>query len=115
MPQDESLRTEATAIAQVGGRQWKPAGYGCVAPVSQAQGPVVWVQPLHQLRTPCQLTHLLPSFFSSILTRLLPSLFYDHLQRLRAAGRRVDLVLEPKRLKWAFKQAERCNAGAWVG
>lgn len=33
-------------------------------------------------------------------------------QRLRAAGRRVDLVLEPKRLKWAFKQAERCGAGA---
>lgn len=33
------------------------------------------------------------------------------LQRLRAAGRRVDLVLEPKRLKWAFKQAKRCNAG----
>lgn len=36
-------------------------------------------------------------------------------QRLRDAGRRVDLVLEPKRLKWAFKQAERCNAGGWVG
>jgi histidyl-tRNA synthetase len=32
--------------------------------------------------------------------------------RLRASGRRVDLVLEPKRLKWAFKQAERCGAGA---
>ena len=32
--------------------------------------------------------------------------------RLRAAGRRVDLVLEDgKRLKWAFKQAERCGAG----
>lgn len=38
----------------------------------------------------------------------------DPLQRLRAAGRRVDLVLEPKRLKWAFKQAERCNAGEFV-
>jgi histidyl-tRNA synthetase len=36
-------------------------------------------------------------------------------QRLRDAGRRVDLVLEPKRLKWAFKQAERCNAGGWQG
>ncbi|KAI7841786.1 hypothetical protein COHA_004651 [Chlorella ohadii] len=35
-------------------------------------------------------------------------------QRLRAAGRRVDLVLEPKRLKWAFKQAERCNAARLV-
>lgn len=34
--------------------------------------------------------------------------------RLRSAGRRVDLVLEPKRLKWAFKQAERCNAGRFV-
>lgn len=30
--------------------------------------------------------------------------------RLRAAGRRVDLVLEPKKMKWVFKQAERCNA-----
>lgn len=29
---------------------------------------------------------------------------------LRAAGRRVDLVLEPKKLKWAFKQAERAGA-----
>ena len=28
--------------------------------------------------------------------------------RLRAAGRAVDLVLEPKKMKWAFKQAERC-------
>jgi hypothetical protein len=41
-------------------------------------------------------------------------------QRLRASGRRVDLVLEAKRMKWAFKQAERCGAGAeverlWVG
>lgn len=35
-------------------------------------------------------------------------------QRLRAAGRRVDLVLEPKRLKWAFKQAERCGAARLV-
>ena len=34
---------------------------------------------------------------------------------LRRAGRRVDLVLEGKRLKWAFKQAERCNAGGCVG
>jgi len=30
--------------------------------------------------------------------------------RLRAAGRRVDLVLEAKKMKWAFKQAERCGA-----
>ncbi|KAF8070920.1 Histidine--tRNA ligase [Scenedesmus sp. PABB004] len=30
--------------------------------------------------------------------------------RLRAAGRRVDLVLELKKLKWAFKQAERAGA-----
>ena len=30
--------------------------------------------------------------------------------RLRKAGRRVDLVLEPKRMKWAFKQAERVGA-----
>ncbi|EFN51962.1 hypothetical protein CHLNCDRAFT_56349 [Chlorella variabilis] len=34
--------------------------------------------------------------------------------RLRAAGRRVDLVLEPKRIKWAFKQAERCSAARLV-
>lgn len=27
--------------------------------------------------------------------------------KLRAAGRSVDLVLEPKKMKWAFKQAER--------
>lgn len=27
--------------------------------------------------------------------------------RLRAAGRRVDLVLESKKMKWVFKQAER--------
>lgn len=27
--------------------------------------------------------------------------------KLRAAGRAVDLVLEPKKMKWAFKQAER--------
>ena len=32
--------------------------------------------------------------------------------RLRAAGRAVDLVLEPKKLKWAFRQAERVGAGA---
>ena len=31
--------------------------------------------------------------------------------KLRAAGRQVDLVLEPgKKMKWAFKQAERCGA-----
>lgn len=30
--------------------------------------------------------------------------------KLRAAGRSVDLVLEPKKMKWAFKQAERCGA-----
>lgn len=41
--------------------------------------------------------------------------------RLRAAGRAVDLVLEPKKMKWAFKQAERCvpsraysDLGAWL-
>ena len=27
--------------------------------------------------------------------------------KLRSAGRAVDLVLEPKKMKWAFKQAER--------
>ena len=32
--------------------------------------------------------------------------------QLRGAGRRVDFVLEPKKMKWAFKQAERC--AAWV-
>jgi len=31
-------------------------------------------------------------------------------QRLRASGRAVDLVLEDKRLKWAFKHAERTGA-----
>lgn len=30
--------------------------------------------------------------------------------RLRAAGRSVDLILESKKIKWAFKQAERCGA-----
>jgi histidyl-tRNA synthetase len=30
--------------------------------------------------------------------------------RLRNAGRSVDLVLEPKKLKWAFKAAERAGA-----
>lgn len=34
--------------------------------------------------------------------------------RLRASGRAVDLVLEPKRLKWAFKQAERVGAARIV-
>ena len=29
---------------------------------------------------------------------------------LRSAGRAVDLVLEDKRLKWAFKHAERSGA-----
>ena len=31
-------------------------------------------------------------------------------QRLRASGRAVDLVLEDKRLKWAFRHAERTGA-----
>eukprot|EP00887_Chlorella_sp_A99_P007347 scaffold2.g7347.t1 len=36
-------------------------------------------------------------------------------QRLRAAGRSVDLVLEDgKRMKWAFRQAERCGAARLV-
>ena len=30
--------------------------------------------------------------------------------RLRGAGRRVDLVLEPKKMKWVFKHAERTGA-----
>ncbi|CAI7906747.1 unnamed protein product [Closterium sp. NIES-54] len=34
--------------------------------------------------------------------------------RLRQKGRRVDLVLENKRLKWAFKQAERVNASRMI-
>lgn len=35
--------------------------------------------------------------------------------RLRNAGRRVDVVLEPgKRMKWAFKHAERCGASRLV-
>jgi len=42
----------------------------------------------------------------------------DHLQsaasqvaaKLRAAGRSVDRILEPKKMKWAFKQAERIGA-----
>ena len=28
---------------------------------------------------------------------------------LRAAGRRVDVVLEQKKMKWVFKQGERTN------
>lgn len=34
--------------------------------------------------------------------------------RLRGQGRKVDLVLEDKRMKWAFKQAERCGASRLV-
>ena len=29
--------------------------------------------------------------------------------QLRARGRRVDLVLQAKKMKWVFKQAERCG------
>jgi histidyl-tRNA synthetase len=35
-------------------------------------------------------------------------------QRLRASGRTVDLVLEDKRLKWAFRHAERTGAARLV-
>ncbi|KAK9839709.1 hypothetical protein WJX81_007688 [Elliptochloris bilobata] len=35
-------------------------------------------------------------------------------QRLRRAGRRVDLLLEPKKMKWVFKHAERCGAARLV-
>lgn len=28
--------------------------------------------------------------------------------KLRESGRRVDLVLQAKKMKWVFKQAERC-------
>ena len=31
--------------------------------------------------------------------------------QLRGAGRSVDFVLEPKKMKWAFKQAERYARG----
>lgn len=34
--------------------------------------------------------------------------------RLRRAGRSVDVVLESKRMKWAFKHAERIGAGRLV-
>lgn len=34
--------------------------------------------------------------------------------RLRRAGRRVDLVLEAKKMKWAFKHAEKLNAARLV-
>lgn len=34
--------------------------------------------------------------------------------KLRASGRAVDLVLESKRLKWAFKQAERIGASRMI-
>ncbi len=34
----------------------------------------------------------------------------DIAQRLRQAGRAVDLVLEPRKLKWAFKHADRAGA-----
>jgi len=30
--------------------------------------------------------------------------------KLRSTGRTVDLVLEPKRMKWVFKHAERTGA-----
>jgi hypothetical protein len=29
--------------------------------------------------------------------------------QLRGRGRRVDLVLQAKKMKWVFKQAERCD------
>ena len=29
--------------------------------------------------------------------------------QLRGQGRRVDLVLQAKKMKWVFKQAERCD------
>uniref|UniRef100_A0A7S0X107 histidine--tRNA ligase n=1 Tax=Chlamydomonas leiostraca TaxID=1034604 RepID=A0A7S0X107_9CHLO len=35
-------------------------------------------------------------------------------QGLRRCGRRVELVLESKKMKWAFKHAERLNAGRLV-
>jgi len=35
-------------------------------------------------------------------------------QRLRDAGRVVDLVLEQKKMKWVFKHAERLGAGRLV-
>lgn len=34
--------------------------------------------------------------------------------KLRQAGRCVDLVLESKKLKWAFKAAERAGAGRLI-
>ena len=34
----------------------------------------------------------------------------DRSSKLRGAGRRVDLVLEPKKMKWVFKHAERTGA-----
>ena len=35
--------------------------------------------------------------------------------KLRASGRQVDLVLDAgKKMKWAFKQAERCGASRLV-
>ena len=34
--------------------------------------------------------------------------------KLRGAGRRVDLVLEPKKMKWVFKHAERTGADRLV-
>ena len=33
---------------------------------------------------------------------------------LRKAGRSVDLVLEPKKAKWAFKHADRAGASRMV-
>mmetsp|Transcript_37332 Transcript_37332/g.90652 ORF Transcript_37332/g.90652 Transcript_37332/m.90652 type:complete len:86 (+) Transcript_37332:1429-1686(+) len=34
----------------------------------------------------------------------------DVASRLRAAGQKVDLVLEPKKTKWVFKYANRIGA-----
>lgn len=34
--------------------------------------------------------------------------------RLRSVGRCVDLVLEPKKMKWAFKAAERAGAARLI-
>ena len=38
----------------------------------------------------------------------------DVARRLRAAGRSVDLVLEPRKVKWAFKHADRIGASRVV-
>lgn len=67
----------------------------------------------HPLTTPMQLKHAV-DYLVVPQDEALRGAATALAARLRAAGKSVDLVLEPKKLKWAFRQAERVGAGAWA-